>query len=153
LARMIALSEGYQEQRPQLETPDINALVIRALLKCITSGLGAEGEDCEGSNESTQLDYTHNAVLLSASDITEEAIAIVKTTDQDIKQDYINIKRITTILRKQRFELVHKIRANYWHISVPAVVDRARAYGVELPKHLDLRYPAQTSEPAKASPH
>jgi hypothetical protein len=41
---MTALSEGYRSERPQLETPDFNVLVIRALLDCITAGLGEVDE-------------------------------------------------------------------------------------------------------------
>jgi hypothetical protein len=95
MGRVTALVESYQDERLQLDTLDFTSLVIRALVVCITAGMG------------------------DVPDYQDECDGCARCgTCFDIKQDHITYKRVATTLGKQRFQRIHARNAKYSRIQV-----------------------------------
>ena len=97
--RMEKLSVGYQNERQEMESTDLTALVVRAICQCLVP----ECDVLTFCDVLTLFSDTQKTFLKTAQ-ITEIAKEITAKQELGIDAEQINDKRIGWILKKLRFD-------------------------------------------------
>jgi hypothetical protein len=98
-SRIEKLSVGYQEERQELESLDLTALVIRAICRCL-----APESDVLAFSDVLTFSLDTQKRFLKTSYITEAAIEIAEQQELGIERDQLTEKRIGWILKKLRLD-------------------------------------------------
>jgi Domain of unknown function (DUF3854) len=125
--RMQDLSQAYQEERPDLESADLQALVIKALCHYAMNSMRAINE--EGGQEFTCI----------TSNFKDEVITIAEDEEIDIDTSAISTKRVGRVLGRMRFRQKPRAGgkgARQWRVLLPELQGWAKAYGISLPTEL-----------------
>ncbi len=125
--RMNALSVAYQSERPDLETSDLTALVIRALCHCATNATSATSGEIPA-----HFDF-------KTAQVKEEAHAIAEE-DDSYKPEYVTSSRVGRALARMRLEKVPRPGgrgSRIWRVT-PGDLERwTVTYGLKPPEFLD----------------
>ncbi len=113
--RMTQLSLDYQKERPELETPNLTVLTLRALLDCVKKA------------PSRTTDYT-----FYTAEITAAVIELARTEEANLDVDAINTRRIGLLFRKLRFRKDRQpgSGARRWVVSLVELRRLAISYGL-----------------------
>jgi len=122
--RMDRLSLAYQEERPDLETTDITALVIRGLCHCATNATSAT------KRETLDFVFTTGEIRQAVLDITDE---------EEVSPDYITPSRVGRALGRMR--LAKEPRpggrgSRRWKVTLGDLQRWTTTYGIKLPDPL-----------------
>lgn len=98
--RMEKLSTGYQQERQQLESTDLTALVVRALCKCLKCDVVTLCDPCDLSTESV----TDEKAFVRTIDIESAAKEIAEADELDIDLEKLGSRQIGRTLSKLRFK-------------------------------------------------
>jgi hypothetical protein len=136
--RMKALSQAYQNERPELEISDITSLTIQALCECVAKEnqnirpLGTL-KDMRDINRVTPHAYT-----FSTSIITEKVKELAESEEVDLNLEYITSRRIGRVLGKMRLTKSRKpgTRARQWIVTIKILERWMKSYGLETPDSL-----------------
>ena len=131
LPRLMALSEGYQAERPNVETSDMMALVIRALGTIVGKMVK---ESAATNNEDGEYRKQH---FLTTTLITSAAQQIVEVEEIDIHNEYITTGKAGRLLTKMRLPKGRQgnIGKRGWYVSLYDVRRWASSYGLEPEKN------------------
>ncbi len=127
--RMCDLALAYQAERPELETGDLTALVIQALVRCAVCAVsGANAVNREIPRELT----------LSTSSITGACKEIACALEMDIDPEHLGVRRVGRILGRMRWRAERSSRAKGWAITLRDLYRWTLAYGLAWPPELDI---------------
>jgi hypothetical protein len=124
--RMEALSVAYQEERPELETGDMTALVVRALAAVCAAGPADQPE-------------AETGWILATSEVAAAAKRIAAEADSLIPADRIDARRVGMALNKMRIRKPPRPGGKgprKWEITLGVLKRRSLAYGIALPEPL-----------------
>jgi hypothetical protein len=124
--RMEALSVAYQEERPDLETGDMTALVVRALAAACASG-------------PADLPEAASRWILATSEVAAAAKRIAAEADSSIPADRIDARRVGMTLNKMRIRKAPRPGGKgvrKWEVTRGDLQRWALAYGIALPDPL-----------------
>ena len=130
LPRMMALSEAYQAERPNVETADLTGLVIRALGMVVGKMVRDEGAV---SAVRTVSAVSSMRRYMATNLITAAAQSLVESYEMDISVDHVTSRRVGRVLTKMRF-INHRPSGNRgrgWSISLDEVIRWANSYGMD----------------------
>ncbi|MGH7965778.1 MAG: hypothetical protein ACRERD_28840, partial [Candidatus Binatia bacterium] len=94
--RMEKLSNMYQKERPELESSDLTALVIRALCQCAISAVSA----VSAIEKETPL----KAWTFTTKDVTDAAKAVATESELDIDPERVTGRRVGRTLGRMRLK-------------------------------------------------
>jgi hypothetical protein len=130
--RMAALSESYQTERPDLETSDLTAVVIRALTDCAVANVTNGANVTNAKGDTPTWDFT-------TSQVTEAAKAIANDSEGQIDANEISSQRLGHVLRKMRLPKPSRPRgkgARIWRVTLTDLEKWTTAYGLPMPAEL-----------------
>jgi hypothetical protein len=100
--RMNQLSLDYQKERPELETDDFTALVIRGLKRTVENQLGYDISDACDVSDTNKV--TPCTFFFKTKEITETTKTVAAEMEADIKQEDITSNKIGRTLGAMRFK-------------------------------------------------
>lgn len=134
--RIENLSVAYQNERPDLETFDLTALTIRALINYVANVTNV-------ANVANHTE-TPEAWNITTSQITEAARALSDESDGEIEPDKVTSQRIGHALKKMRLTKPPRPRgqkSRIWRVTKAELLKWANAYGlvmpIEMTNHMD----------------
>ena len=130
LPRMMALSEAYQAERPNVETADLTGLVIRALGMVVGKVLRDEG-DLGDLGDRGDL-YSKRYLFLTTL-ITQAAHSLIDSNEIDIDPQYITSRKVGTVLSKMRFNKARQPHSGKkgWLVTLNEVIRWSNSYGLD----------------------
>lgn len=141
--RMETLSVNYQTERPDLETGDITALVIRVL--CDAWAKWANQTKWAMSNQDT----TDDRFEVTANTVRKAALEIIEEDNLDIAGDEVTAQKIGKVLHKMRVYKPPRPGGKgprKWQPTLPELQRWARAYGLPDP---DVAGESEDAEPSE----
>jgi hypothetical protein len=153
--RMTKLAHAYQEERRELEPPDLTAWTIQGLgtccIKCIESAtaLDAHQENLacasSASSASSSSSAERGGPWIFATDvITEEVKRLLGEAQTDINPESINSQRIGKILKALRLEKLKQEKrgeARKWRVTQDDLVTHFVTYCLSLPEEIFPKNP------------
>jgi hypothetical protein len=108
--RMHDLSQKYQQERPEMESSDLTALVIRALCHCAITAMSA-----------VDIVTPSKFWILKTEDIMAAAKTIVQESELDLDSEKVTSRRVGRVLGQMR--LTKEPRpggkgSRLWHVSL-----------------------------------
>jgi hypothetical protein len=128
--RMQELAKNYQQERPEMESGDLTALVIRALCHCAVSAISAVAN---GTPPKTWI--------LKTADITAAAKVVAADSELDIDPDRVTSRRVGRVLSRMRLEQIPRPGGHgsrLWRASAGDLQRWATLYAVPLPDPLSV---------------
>jgi hypothetical protein len=125
-ALMEALAVAYQAERPDLESGDLTALVIRGLVRAVAAAFRASAVNRE----------IPRALTLTTSSVTRACKELVGELELDIDPEHVSVRRVGRVLGRMRWRAERTNRAKGWTISVPELQRWTVAYGISWPDEL-----------------
>jgi len=122
--RMEGLSVSYQNERPELETGDLTALVIRGLCRYAVNAVNAV---CSEIPHEFQV---------KTADITEATISVAQELEADIEANWINARRVGRVLGKMRLRKDRSGKSKAWRVALSDLARWTKSYGIPLPSEL-----------------
>jgi len=146
--RMETLSVSYQTERPDLETGDITALVIRVL--CDAWAKCAKLAKCAKSDP----DIADDDFIVTANMVRKAALEIIEEDNLDIAEADVTAQKIGKVLHKMRVRKPPRPGGKgprKWQPTLPELQRWARAYGLPDP---DVEVPGEdtAAKPEDAGP-
>ena len=130
VTRMMALSEAYQAERPNVETADLTGLVIRALGMIV--GKMVRDESAVSAIKTVSA-VSSKRSYVATNLITAAAQTLVESNEMDISIEHVTSRRVGRVLTKMRF-INHRPSGNRgrgWSISLDDVMRWAISYGMD----------------------
>lgn len=122
--RMEALSQGYQSERPELESSDLSILIIKALWSCVTGSVSSIS-----SISSINLG-DQKSVTLATKNITKAVRKIAEDTEADIDVERITSRRVGRTLGKMRLKSDPNTKVRGWIVTADDLQRLGVAYGL-----------------------
>ncbi len=126
-ARLEDLSVSYQAERADLETGDITAVVLKALLRQWQDRCANDANGADDANAPDRL-------VVTAKTICETALEILKDDESDLTAGDVTVQKIGQVLHKQRIKKLKRERnrgAHHWEITQAALEERGIAVAAE----------------------
>jgi hypothetical protein len=127
--RMHSLSMDYQQERPELELPDMTRLVIQALCNCAMSAIRANGA----------INKKSGHFETKVSDVNKAALSIIEEDELDIDREKFANRKVGKVMGKLRFDPVPRPGgkgSRLWRIDLQYLLQLADSYNVTLPDDL-----------------
>jgi hypothetical protein len=121
--RMQRLSQAYQEERPDLESADLQVFVIKVLFHYVTRATRATNKEGD-----TEYDCT-------TADMKAEVLAIASDEESGIHPETISTDRVGRVLGRMRFKKKPRPGGRglrRWIIPLGDLQGWAKAYGIVL---------------------
>jgi hypothetical protein len=130
--RMEKLSVDYQNERPDLESFDLTALTIRALMDCAVANV---------TNATNVANHTETPTVweFTTSRITEAAKTLADDSDGDIDPEKVTSQRIGQYLKRMRLMKPPRPRgqkSRIWRVTLGELTKWSLAYGLPMPTEL-----------------
>jgi hypothetical protein len=125
--RMEALSSAYQEERPDLESADLQVFVIKALCHYTTSA--ARATNMEGGQQ----------CICTTAEVKEAVVRIATEEESGLSIDSLSTDRVGRVLGRMRFKKKPRHGgkgARQWIIPLADLQGWAKAYGILVPESL-----------------
>jgi hypothetical protein len=135
-AQMEALAANYQSERPGLETADLTALVIQALVRCAAEHVPSRGDVGDRNDGGDVKEEISRALILTTSQVTRAARTLAQEQESDLDTETLTGRRIGRVLRKMRWRSERTKSARGWAVNLAELHRWTRAYGVEWPEQL-----------------
>jgi hypothetical protein len=141
--RMDALSQAYQDERPDLEPPDLTAWVIQALCHYATNATSATMPG--GSQQEEIWEFP-------TKEIKQSLVVLLQDEETGIDTTTLSTDRIGRILGKLRLKKKPRKGANdprQWQLTHEDLRRWLLSYGMPLPQAL---FPQQSPAPTRGIP-
>jgi hypothetical protein len=123
--RMSALSEQYQQERPEMESGDLTRLVILALLKCCETSVSSVSSMASIKKGESAKDWT-----VKTKDLTDAAKVIVAEDELDMDVERITSRRIGRALARLRLEKDPDTSKRAWTIKETDLARLVLSFGL-----------------------
>jgi hypothetical protein len=155
LDRMKTLSLAYQEEKPELEIPDITSLTIRAMCESATKQtptfvpLGTL-RDSRDTNKDTPY------YIFSATSIAEKIKELIESEELPFNPERISADRVGRVMGQMRLKRGRKTggkRSRQWYVTQGDLEHWTKSYGLEMPElihqgGLNISVPSGLSVPS-----
>jgi hypothetical protein len=122
--RIETLSQDYQKERPEMESGDLTALVIRALCQVAVTAISSV----------TAVDNGHSRQwTCKTKELVEAAKRIIIESELDLDPERINSRRIGRVLSKMRFKQEARAKGQgdrQWLVSIDDLIRWAKLYSL-----------------------
>ena len=138
--RLDALSVNYQTERPDLETSDLTALVIRGLMACVAGVIrGSDVSDVSDIGDINRESSHSSIFTFKTSRITDMTRLVAETMESDVSDDYINSRRVGRALGKMRLEKDREggKGTRQWKVPLWELERWGLTYGIPLADYID----------------
>ena len=131
--KMGSLSLAYQSERPNVETSDLTALVIRALGMIVGKMAKDEREQAAVSAVSAVAAVKSMRHFIATDTITAAAQTLIEVQELDYDVSHVTTRRIGRSLKKMRLQQVRvgKSGKRGWFVSLEEVIRWAGSYGLD----------------------
>ena len=150
--RLTKLAHAYQEERRELEPPDLTAWTIQAVGQCCIKCSAQPDADTElfasaSSASSASSVERERPWIVPTETITEELKRVLEDAQADIKPDAINSIRVGKVLKALRLEKLPQQKrgeARKWKVTKDDLITHFVTYGLGLPEEI---FPKNTHAP------
>jgi hypothetical protein len=134
--RMEKLSVAYQEERPNVETADLTALVIQALGMVVGKMVREKQAEAAIAAVSANAAVLRVKYFVPTDTLTAAAHLLIESQELDHDTTYVTGRRIGHVLNKMRLERsrVGKSSKRGWMISLDEVIRWAGSYSLNIPE-------------------
>jgi hypothetical protein len=115
--RMESLSMDYQAERPELESSDITALVIKALCRYADNAVDA-------------VNIESHTFSIKTAEVVSQVKTLIEETDADVDLNYVDSRRIGRVLSKMRLTQDRTSKCKGWKIHGSELMRWTTAYGI-----------------------
>jgi hypothetical protein len=137
--RMSGLSVAYQQEKPELESSDLTALVIRALCHCAIKSMSA-----------IDIGSPPQPFVFKTEDITAAAKLVIAEEELDLDPEKVTSRRIGRTLGRMRFRQEPRPGgkgSRLWTMSRSDILRWASLYSVPVPEELQKDADPQPDTP------
>ncbi len=149
-ARMGVLSHLYQSERMEMETTDVSALLVRALVQLALEDHSLTAYPSPGEAWGKWILDPKVILHFSSADIAERALKIVRENEYDLNGNHLDATHTGMLMHKLRFQTTRYAQRRLWNIPIQDLLKLALSYNIPLP--LSMVEPGAAAYPDQSQP-